>query len=315
MNVRKWRVFDWFVWAIIAFAIGFLLAARPSVAQELYPTISVQPDGAALLAAQNLPGNAKVAVIGMSNTKQIGDPLVRKQGFENWTVAARGGQVASYWANKRDPRDGSNPWSNVPSNSKVFWVMVVDYARNQNTYEAQLEVDLNRIVQIIRQDYPGALVLMSGLHHEEFAPPNSKQPDWAAVASNNVTDRIVAQNSDVAWGPYLWNPAPQARSGDGFNITFAMAQGRGGVHLTSAGSQYVADRIDRDWCSQNAIGVILCGDGNGGPGPDPDPDPDPDPPPTGGMCEPDPQYPGQQCKTDFRPGFCTCKNPWRKTPL
>jgi len=185
---------------------------------------------------------------------------------------AKGGQTAGSFA-----KSGGTAWSNVTTQLSrkgkkandvgVVWVLAVNRATTSiDPYVSRLTQDLNGVANQIRSKFPGALILMSGLHHEVFAPLSSKQPEPYAWESDNVVNSIVASNSDVIWGPYLWNPAPKARS-DGFNVTCDMIDTdprKGGVHLNGKGSQYLADNVV-DWFQISPVGKALWGaNGSGG---------------------------------------------------
>jgi len=91
---------------------------------------------------------------------------------------------------------------------------------------------------------------MNGLHNEFWA---TSHPEPHAWGSNSVCQLIIDQNPDVYWGPYIWSPEPNGRSGDGFNITEADHEINGNVHLTQAGSLKVAQSI-MTWFATDSIG-------------------------------------------------------------
>jgi hypothetical protein len=240
------------------------ICSQSTTLPALYPSVSVQPSQTGILAAQNVQSGTVLLSIGMSNTTQLFsklDPAVTRLTLVD---GAQGGCVARKFAQATH-----TCWSGVTSalsakgktasDVSVVWIMAVNPARTSqsvSSYVSGLSKDLNNVVKNVRTKYgTDTLILMSGLHHEVYAPKSSIQPEPHAWESSNIVNSIVAANSDVDWGPYLWNPAPQARA-DGMNITCAMASGTGGVHLTSGGSQYAASWFET-WFSTNPIGQAL----------------------------------------------------------
>jgi len=223
--------------------------------EEHFPQVSVDPGAASL----SLPSGKAMLVIGMSNTNQYTAELIPLAGASKTTIVngAQGGAAAAQWA-----ISGNSAWtvaatelSNAgfsASDVSVVMVCVVDRVngRDYATYVADLEVQYNSIITNIRSKYPGAIITMNGLHNEFWA---TSHPEPHAWGSNSVCQLIIDQNPDVYWGPYIWSPEPNGRSGDGFNITEADHEINGNVHLTQAGSLKVAQSI-MTWFSTDAIG-------------------------------------------------------------
>lgn len=94
---------------------------------------------------------------------------------------------------------------------------------------------------------------MNGLHNEFWA---NSHPEPHAWASSSITSTIVGDTANVYWGPYIWNPEPNGRSGDGFNITEADHQPLGNVHLEEWGNVKVANAI-MNWFDIDSIGQSI----------------------------------------------------------
>jgi len=225
--------------------------------EEHFPQVSVTPGAASL----SLPANSAMLVIGMSNTNQYIDELIPLAGASKTEIVngAQGGAASAQWA-----ISGNAAWTNAAStlssagfsanDVSVVFIGMVDrvFGDDIDTYEARLETQLRAVVVLVRQKYPNAIMIMNGLHNEFWA---SSHPEPHAWMSSTITTRIVADESDVYWGPYIWNPIG-GRSGDGFNITEADHQPNGNVHLTTAGSLKVANII-MTWFQTDSIGQSI----------------------------------------------------------
>jgi hypothetical protein len=231
---------------------------------EHFTQVSVNPGPASL----TIPEGKAMLVIGMSNTTQFTQPLIGISGASKTQVVdgATGGAAAAQWANPSLTVTDS-PWVHASdevsqagfsaNDVHVVWVCAVNrYQSSQGQtleeYKTQLEEDLRDIVLNIRNYYPQAdVICMSGLHNEHYAPVSSKQPEPPAWWSSTIADDIINDNADMYWGPYLWNPIG-GRSGDGFEVTEDMMNPND-VHLTTAGSAYVADSI-LVWLQTDEVG-------------------------------------------------------------
>ena len=245
-------------WGTIEGSFTLNPLSDPVFPEEHFPQVSVNPGAASL----SLPSGKAMLVIGMSNTNQYTDQLIPLAGASKTEIVngAQGGAASAQWA-----ISGNAAWTNAAatlstagyaaSDVSVVMVCVVDrvQGRNYSTYVSDLEVQYNSIIANIRVKYPNAIITMNGLHNEFWA---TSHPEPHAWGSNSVCQIIIDENPDVYWGPYIWTPEPNGRSGDGFNITEADHEANGNVHLTQAGSLKVAQTI-MTWFATDSIGQSI----------------------------------------------------------
>jgi hypothetical protein len=229
---------------------------------EIFTTVSVNPGPASLV----LPADHRaMLVIGMSNTHHYTNTLMPLANPTSKTFiinGAQGGAAAAQWA-----ISGNSAWSTAAgfvssagysaNEVSVVFIGIVDRLLG-DTYEdyiARLEANLRSVVLNVRSKYPNAIMVMNGLHNEFWA---TSHPEPHAWASSLIADTIINDpaNPDVYWGPYIWNPEPNGRSGDGFNITEADHQPNGNVHLEEWGNVKIANSI-MDWFDVDSIGQSI----------------------------------------------------------
>jgi hypothetical protein len=234
-----------------------------------YDGISVTPSAAGVAYAQAVPDDMAMLVIGMSNTLGITNALQGSAQAANIAIinGAQSGQSAAEWV---DPN--ATPWSIAQSavtgagfttdDVRVVWLLIANRrvdSPDLPTYITDLKSDMTTIIGHIRTKYPSAgLILVSGMHHTEFADPTSLLPGPYTEATNSIVDDVVNENADADWGPYIWNDGSTPRA-DGFVLTSGLFN-PDNVHLTSPGYGYVADQITDNWftgVSPNAIGDAL----------------------------------------------------------
>lgn len=228
---------------------------------EHFTTVSVNPGPASL----TLPSNSAMLVVGMSNTHHWTNtlmPLANPTSKTEIINGAQGSYAAQNWA---FPQAQDDPWDTAAgfvtaagytaNDVSVVFISAVDRLLG-DTYEqyiARLETNLRQMVVLAEAKYPNAIIIMNGLHNEFWA---NSHPEPHAWASSSITSTIVGDTANVYWGPYIWNPEPNGRSGDGFNITEADHQPLGNVHLEEWGNVKVANAI-MNWFDIDSIGQSI----------------------------------------------------------
>lgn len=332
-------------WYFVTFLLGMLVGS-------ILPTPSAHAENVPLydhtiVDSGSIQNGDTLIPMGMSNWKQINDQF-DVAGINHVNIAC-GGCVVGTWASGNDfgPK-GQRLWIDVPVTANVVWVNPVNRASGSlDEYTTRTTADTIRLLELIAARLPNVReVWLTGLHGEPFAPLNSKQPDDFAFMSGVIADRVA--DNPPAGLPFVVRHAAYIYAGtspraDG--LFWEQSDFRDDMlHLSSSGNKKAAALLET--YALNALGAS--------PPPD-DPPPDPptlcepitpqtqcrledgdtichcrfpdtwvviddapppvDPPATGGVCEPDPAFGDQQCSSTRNPGFCTCKNPWRKTAL
>ena len=312
MKVSNWRVFDWFIVIAVVFAIVIAFAPAANAAKNcsLDGTAGLSPEyGQTIVDNGSISPGDTLASMGESNTRQI---FAKVSSNLNLVNSATGGCTIGSYA-----RSSSKCWGNMPKSADVVWMKPINRSQgiDPNVYMAALEQDIVGALGEINDRMTGVKEVWLSAHHATpyaddridrngvLKPPKQEEPyshDAVFPIQNVVAKYQGAYPFRLVNSAYLWANANKARA-DGLQWVCGDFSDDG-VHLSSGGNNKAAREVEA--FIANAMGAAP-----------PPPDPDPDPPPTGGVCEPDPQYPAQECSTTFRPGFCACKNPWRKTPL